>query len=101
MKLKLVTGALFCLALMGTAHAAEVNCPATSVSDASGGETLKPTAARIKEGKKFICQHDGKNDLGATTVLESDTQIKPIGKNWKNDECVITDNNPSTCSVGL
>jgi len=101
MKLKLVTGALFCLALMGTAHAAEVECPATSVSTSSSGETLKPTAARIKEGKKFICQHDGKNDLGATTVLESDTQIKPTGKNWKNDECVITDNNPSTCSVGL
>ncbi|WP_432217912.1 hypothetical protein ACREYJ_26040 [Pseudomonas kribbensis] len=101
MKLKLVTGALVCLALMGTAHAAEISCPTTSVSDTSGGETLKPTAARIKDGEKFICQHDGKNDLGATTVVESNTPIKPTGKNWKNDECTITDNNPKTCSVGL
>ena len=101
MKLKLVTGAVICLALMGNAYATEVSCVEVSLASSGGAEDLKLAGARIKDGKTLICQYGGSNNLGATTVLESGTQIKSTGANWNKGDCKVTNNDPSTCSVDL
>ena len=98
MKLKVLAGALACLAMLSTAHALE--CPKVSVTDSGGAEDPVFTAARIKSGNKLICQNDGKGSLGVTTVLESSTPITPTGSGWdKNLECAVTDGDASKCSV--
>ncbi|MDD0967042.1 MULTISPECIES: hypothetical protein [Pseudomonas] len=100
MKLKMLSGAVICLALMSSAYAA--TCPTLSVTGSSGAEDLTFTSARIKDGSSansvVICRYEGKDDLGASSGLRLGSPVQGTGGNWNGDDCTVTDGDASKCA---
>ena len=100
MKLKMMLGALTCLAMINSAYA--VTCPTLSVTGSSSAEDLTFTSARIKDGSSassvVICRYEGKDDVGASSGLRLETPVKGTGSNWNGDDCAVTDGDASKCA---